>query len=80
MSGLKTMSDVTKALKSIVAPTLQAMLEKETEYHLGYRMHDPKGNKSGNSRKGTSRKKIKTSFGEEDLHVPRDRNGEFEPI
>lgn len=80
MKGCVTSQDVSKGLKELFAPTLQAMLEKEMEYHLGYSKHDVSGNNSGNSRNGTSKKKLKTSFGTTEIEVPRDRNAEFEPI
>jgi len=78
--NLKTMSDVTSFVKNLVAPTLQKMLEAELENHLGYKKYDPVGKKSGNSRNGHSAKQLTTSFGKEDLNVPRDRNGTFEPV
>lgn len=80
LSSLKTMSDVTDFAKELIAPTLQAMLEQEMTQHLGYPKHDPSGNLTGNSRNGSSTKKIKTSFGESSLAVPRDRNGSFDPV
>ena len=49
------------------------------EEHLGYAKHDPSGNNSGNSRNGYSKKNIKTRFGNTEIDIPRDRNGEFEP-
>ena len=45
----------------------------------GYEKHDPAGDNSGNSRNGTTTKKLKGEFGEIDLETPRDRNGSFEP-
>lgn len=80
MSKLKTVSDVTNFAKELLAPTLQAMLEAEMENHLGYKKHEASGDNIGNSRNGYSTKKLKTSFGTEELQVPRDRNSEFEPI
>jgi putative transposase len=47
--------------------------------HLGYGKHDPAGYNSGNSRNGTTKKKLKGNFGEIELETPRDRNGSFEP-
>jgi len=38
-----------------------------------------KGRNSGNSRNGYYRKKVRTSEGETDVLVPRDRKGEYEP-
>lgn len=78
--NLKTLGDVTNFAKDLLAPTLQAMLESEIEQKLGYKKHDPIGNNSGNSRNGYSTKKLKTGFGETEIKIPRDRNGEYEPI
>ena len=59
--------------------TLQTMLEAEATQHLGY----PKGarqiKKGKNKRNGSSAKKIRSSYGEAVLNVPRDREGSFEP-
>lgn len=76
---LKDLSDVTNFAKELIAPTLQKMLEAELDNHLGYKKHEYNGRNSGNSRNGNSVKKLKTSFGQTDLDIPRDRNGTFEP-
>lgn len=80
VENLKTMSDVTNFAKELVAPTLQKMLEVELEGHLGYPKNHPSGFQSGNSRNGYSKKTIKGNFGTATIKVPRDRNGEFDPI
>jgi putative transposase len=80
VKNLKTISDVTNFAKELIAPTLQTMLEAEMVQHLGYPKHDPIGNLTGNNRNGYSKKTIRTSLGESNLKIPRDRNGEFEPI
>ncbi len=80
LKNLKTMADVTNFAKELIAPTLQTMLEAEMNEHLGYEKHDSKGKNSGNSRNGHSTKSLKTSFGETEMKIPRDRNGEFEPV
>jgi len=56
------------------------MLEAEMTEHLGYEKHSPKGDNTGNSRNGYSEKRVKTSFGEEPVNIPRDRQGVFEPV
>ena len=56
------------------------MLEAEMTEHLGYEKHALEGNNSGNSRNGKSSKSIKSSQGEIDLAIPRDRKGKYEPI
>jgi len=42
-------------------------MHAELTEHVGYEKHDPVGNNSGNSRNGTSKKKLKGDFGEIDL-------------
>jgi putative transposase len=66
-------------LKQLTKALLERAMHAELDEHLGYGKHDPAGYKSGNSRNGTSRKKLKGDFGEIDLETPRDRNGTFEP-
>lgn len=59
--------------------TLTAMLEGELSAHLGYEPYEAKGRNSGNSRNGKRRRTVKTSAGELEVSVPRDRAGSFEP-
>lgn len=59
--------------------TLTAMLEGELSGHLGYERYEPKGRNSGNSRNGKRSRTVKTSAGEAEVSVPRDRAGTFEP-
>ena len=47
--------------------------------HLGYERGDPAGRGSGNSRNGTSSKRLHTDVGTFELAVPREREGSFEP-
>lgn len=60
--------------------TLEQMLEAEMTQHLGYEKYEAKGRNTGNSRNGKSEKTIRTSAGETTIQVPRDRNGEYEPV
>ena len=66
-------------LKQLTRAVPERALQAELTGHLGYEKHDPAGHGSGNSRNGTSRKKLKSDFGEMELETPRDRNGTFEP-
>jgi len=75
----KTVEEVHNALKDLFKRTLQEILKTEMSDHLGYEKNDVRGNNSGNSRNGYSSKIIKTSLGETELEIPRDRNGKFEP-
>jgi putative transposase len=66
-------------LKQLTKALIERAMEAELTTHLGYEKHDPVGYGSGNSRNGTSTKKLKGDFGEIDIAVPRDRNASFEP-
>ncbi|WP_152978260.1 IS256 family transposase, partial [Caloramator mitchellensis] len=48
--------------------------------NLGYEKYEKKDKDISNSRNGYSSKTVKTQFGEMELNIPRDRDGEFEPI
>jgi putative transposase len=66
-------------LKQLTKSLLERAMQAEMTNHLGYAKHDPAGYKSGNTRNGTTRKKLKGDFGEIELETPRDRKGTFEP-
>ena len=63
----------------LFATTLEAMLEAEMSEHLGYERYEAKGRNSGNSRNGRYTKKVRSSSGDVEIDVPRDRQGDFEP-
>jgi transposase-like protein len=63
----------------LFANTLEQMLETELTEELGYGPYEVKGRNSGNNRNGHYAKKVRTSEGEMNIQVPRDRNGEFAP-
>lgn len=56
---------------------IEKMLEGELDAHLDYEKHHRSDNPNG--RNGTSKKTIKTEYGESEIMVPRDRDGSFEP-
>jgi len=76
----RDMTDVQSLLKDLFKDTVESMLEGELDEHLGYEKHSAVGNNSGNSRNGYGQKTLKTEIGETTICVPRDRNGEFEPV
>ena len=78
-NNLKSAEDVQTALRDLFASTMQGMLEAELETELGYAKHDAKSKTTKNSRNGHSRKTVMSEFGEAEIAVPRDRQGEFEP-
>lgn len=78
--NLKTAEDVQEVLKEMFGETLQKMLEAELDNELGYSKYDYKNKKTDNCRNGHSAKRVRTKLGDVELEVPRDRNGEFEPV
>jgi len=79
MSECKTTGDIQTKLKRLFAGTIEQMLESEMDEHLGYEKHSPVGDLTGNSRNGYNKKTIISEYGESEIEIPRDRNGEFEP-
>jgi putative transposase len=75
----QSVEDVHDMLKYLFKDTLQEIFEAEIDEHLGYSKHSNLGDNSGNSRNGYSKKNIKTRFGETELRIPRDREGDFKP-
>jgi len=78
--NLKTAGDLHSYLKDMFKDALQEMLEAELEVELGYSKGDKRNKQTDNRRNGYTEKTVKTQFGEMPVEVPRDRNGEFEPI
>ena len=79
MAECKTTGDIQSKLKQLFAGTIEQMLEAEMDEHLGYDKNSILGNNSGNSRNGHNRKIIHSDYGQTEIAIPRDRNGEFEP-
>lgn len=75
----ESVEDMQNALKDIFSPMFEAMLKGEMNHHLGYETNDKGDKKTENRRNGYGKKTIKTSSGELDISVPRDRDGSFEP-
>lgn len=67
-------------LTELTSLIMNRAMEAEMTEHLGYEQGDPAGHGSGNNRNGTSPKTVLTDAGAIPVKVPRDRNGEFEPL
>ena len=65
-------------LKQVQTRGIEKMLEGELDGHLGYGKNDKSNNP--NSRNGYCKKKVRTSLGESDIQVPRDRDSSFNPM
>ncbi|RNC62736.1 MAG: hypothetical protein AWM53_02095 [Candidatus Dichloromethanomonas elyunquensis] len=78
-AGINDVSGVQNLFKEMVSTVLENGLEAEMEDELGYSKYDYRNKETDNSRNGYSEKTIKTSLGDMDISIPRDRKGEFEP-
>jgi putative transposase len=82
LKNVKTLSDLTGpngVFQEMFKSTIERILKAEQEAHLGYEPYK-KGEKDiDNSRNGYSKKKLRTSSGEVEIDVPRDRAGTFDP-
>ena len=79
MSNITSMDDIQNLFKETIAEFMEEGLETELDDELGYSRYDYRSKNTENSRNGHSRKTLRTSFGDVEVAVPRDRKGEFEP-
>lgn len=79
-SNVSSMADIQELFKETIAEFMENGLDAELDEELGYSRYDYKNKDTDNSRNGHSSKILKTSFGEVDIDVPRDRKGEFDPV
>lgn len=71
--------DVNSIMREMMSIILEGTLDGELDEELGYSKYDYKNKDTNNSRNGYSKKTMHTSYGDMELDIPRDRNGEFEP-
>ena len=76
----ETAEDVQNALKDIFGPMFEAILQGEMNVHLGYNNNSKETKNTNNRRNGYIDKNVKTSMGEMNISVPRDRDGSFDPV
>ena len=74
-----SVEDMQNALKDIFCPMFEAMLKGEMDNHLGYNSNDKNPKENDNRRNVYGKKTLKTTQGEVEIEVPRDRDGSFEP-
>ena len=78
LKQFKTGDELTGFLKEIQKRGIEKMLEGELDDHLDYDKHQK--SIGINTRNGHSIKKVRTSFGESEISVPRDREASFNPM
>ena len=76
---IKDGTDVNSIMRDMMSVILEGALDEELEQELGYSKYDYRNKSTDNSRNGHSQKMMHTSYGDMQIDVPRDRNGDFEP-
>jgi putative transposase len=77
---IKSKDELNGILKQLNKQVIEAMLEGELTHELGYEQNDKSEKETENRRNGYTSKKVKTTTGELEISVPRDRKSEFEPV
>ena len=79
MANVGSMDDIQELFKGTIAEFMENGLEAELGDQLGYNRYDYKNKDTDNSRNGHSSNTLRTSFGDVEISVQRDRKSEFEP-
>ena len=77
--SIKDGTDVNSIMRDMMSVLLEGALDEELDEELGYSKYDYRNKETDNSRNGHSSKTMHTSYGDMDVAIPRDRNGEYEP-
>ena len=77
--SIKSGNDVNSIMRDMMSVLLEGVLDEELNEELGYSKYDYRNKETDNSRNGHSRKTMRTSYGNMDIAIPRDRKGEYEP-
>ena len=78
-SNISSTDDIQNLFKETIAEFMENGLDAELDDELGYSKYDYKNKETDNSRNGHSSKTLRTSFGDVEVSIPRDRKGEYEP-
>jgi transposase-like protein len=78
LGGVVDLKGVNDLVTDLRKEIIESMYDEELKAHLGLAKHERSPERS-NYRNGSYEKTVKTSNGELELEVPRDRNGTFEP-
>ena len=67
-------------LSQLTKRLVERAMEVELTDHLGYELHREPPGGTGNTRNGSTRKRLATEHGPVEIRAPRDRDGSFEPM
>ena len=59
---------------------INRVMDAELTTHLGYDKHGKRLKPGGDARNGHSKKSLRSDDGKIEVKVPRDRDGDFEPV
>jgi putative transposase len=82
LAGARTEEEITGQgglLGQLTKRLVERAMEVELGDHLGYEPHAEPPGGTGNTRNGTSSKRLVCEHGEVQINAPRDRDGSFEP-
>ena len=80
VKGPMTASEIQDLMLSLNKAVIERTMLAEMNLHLGYRPGEAKPEGQGNERNGASGKTVITERGAMRINIPRDRDGNFEPI
>ena len=75
-NNISSVADVYTLLKDSFKDILQELMEAELDATLGYEKNHKGNLQTDNKRNGHSTKNLKSQYGEFQIDIPRDRNGE----
>ena len=78
LKQLKTGEELNNLLAQIQKRGIEKILEGELDDHLGYQKNE--GALKPNAWNGYFAKMVKTSFGDSEIQVPKDRDATFNPM
>ena len=61
-------------MRDMMSVLLEGALDEELNEELGYSKYDYRNKETDNSRNGHSKKTMRTSYGDMDIAIPRDRS------
>ena len=77
--SIKSGTDVNSVMRDIMSVLLEGVLDEELDGELGYSKYDYRNKIRITAGNGHSQKTMHTSYGDMEVAIPRDRNGEYEP-
>lgn len=77
VQALVQKQDITEVFRLHLEKAVNTLLETELTAFLNYEKYDRMGFHSGNSRNGYYPRTLHTEYGDLNIKIPRDRNGEF---